>query len=239
MKIFMATLLLVSSLCLPASAWSYSITNIMNYDDPGTTDLTNGNAVCGIVSQRLQGAGWTEFFSHSDASAVRADFGTDSGGYQGLDGAHFHWHYGHGVMPGTMSSICLSNYPYGYVNRDHVYKKWDNANKWTVIYSCLVLKDRQWGNALKTAHGILGFETTVTGTTSLPTSFFSYAIDNDYCMSSAWYYSTLNSFGSSVTAVAIADTQLQMTSDQLPGQGHLEPDEDPDDNNGYYSSWAC
>lgn len=39
----------------------------------------------------------------------------------------------------------------------HIEKKYNDDNEWVIIVSCTILRDKSWGRALDTGHGILGF----------------------------------------------------------------------------------
>jgi hypothetical protein len=109
-----------------------------------------------------------------------------------------------------------------------------------MIASCEVLHDvNEWAKALKYGHGILGFSSTVPTSTALLDSFFEETINNDDEIVDAWLFATVETFDSSVIAVAIADTDDQFVYDHLNGQGTMEPNESPDDSLYAYNSWGC
>lgn len=173
------------------------------------------------------------------------DFGSSNSGYTGLDSADFHYHTGHGSdQIGLVAEICLYNWASysstGDVQASEVNKKWDQNNEWVMIASCEVLHDvNEWAKALKYGHGILGFSSTVPTSTALLDRFFEETINNDDEIVDAWLFATVETFDSSVTAVAIADTDDQFVYDHFNGQGTMEPNESPDDSLYAYNSWGC
>ena len=189
---------------------------------------------------------WTEKFYEVNESVDEADFGTSDTGYQGLDEADFHYHFGHGIedlywIGGT--DICLHDWEPGWigdVTPGEVDKKWDCDVEWVLIASCHVLRDYEdWAGALKYCHALLGFETTYLTSYEFPDKFFEYAIDDEMTVYEAYHQATIDSFGSCVTAVAIFDNEEQALNDHLWGHGEVADDEYPDDDNYWHNSWDC
>lgn len=236
--IVLATVLM-STLAPPVAAYQYSMTNVEWYDT--LSDLFPwGRNICTVVSNWLGGsAGWSQQFYDQDGNVNDLDFGSQDSGYQGLDGAELHYHFGHGDLISGETYVAYSNYPTSSLTRGDVYKKWDATNKWVIFDACYILANLQWGAALEYSHGILGFTTEKTVSTDLPSRFFQNVIDNDYTIAYSWQRATQDTYGSDVTARVIFDTQNQLSNDHLSGQGTVEPNENPDDNTIYYDSWSC
>lgn len=223
----------------PALAYQYSMTNVEWYDS--SPDLyPGGTNVCNVVSSWLGGgAGWSQRFYDRDSNVNDLDFGSQNTGYQGLDEAEFHYHFGHGLNVLGVTEVEYYDYPWSQLIIGDVYKKWDATNKWVVFDACHILANLQWGGALKYSHGILGFSTLKTVSTDLPDRFMRHCIDNDYTISYAWQRATQDTYGSDITARVIFDTETQLNNDHLSGQGYVAPNENPDDDTIYYSDWAC
>lgn len=231
-------LILLSALSVPVSAYQYSITNVEQYDH--SEDLYPfGTGVSHAVKNRLNNAEWSQKFYEVDWNVNEYDLGYSQSGYQGLDEAEFHNHFGHGINLLGETHIEFSNYPFGDFDRGEVYKKWDYTDKWVVIDACHILANLQWGGALEYSHGILGFSTLEAAYVELPDRFLRNCIDYDHTIGYAWQQATQEVFGSDVTARVIFDTQTQLLNDHLSGQGYVAPNENPDDDAIYYDSWAC
>lgn len=228
-----------------ASAYSYSVTTINNYTSPLFSDLTQGPTNYARVEHWLHDvAGWSEYFYASETDVDETDFGTLNSGYQGLDGADFHYHFGHGINDvGTEIALYnwLPGYNYNDVRADDVYKKWDNNNEWVLLHSCHILSDyMSWSGALKYSHGILGYTTTVPAYSIVElNTFFEATINDDDEICDAWLFATVEAYEPDVRAAMIADTDDQYVYDHLNGQDTMEPDEYPDDNLYAFGSWRC
>jgi len=204
--------------------------------------------ICDKVEYWLKDhADWTEHFYATNESVKESDFGTSNNGYQGLDEADFHYHTGHGGVDqeeGGTTEICLRDWQAGEnrgdVRSQEVADKWDEDNEWVLIHSCHVLRDHDnWKHALKYSHAVMGFETIVQRDSELPDKFFEYATNDDMTVYDAYYWATIDTFGSNVTAAVIFDTEEQMDNDHLWGEGVVMPDEHPDDDKYWYKSWNC
>jgi len=187
---------------------------------------------------------WTEKFHEMDDSVDEPDFGTSNSGYQGLDEADFHYHFGHGYDDiGT--EICLHNWlpglNYADVRAQDVEYKWDEDNEWVIIHSCEVLKDHDdWEHALKYSHAVMGFETDVYMAPCLINNFLVQAIDYDMTVYQAYRVGTKYAFDNpNIIAAVIFDNEEQALNDHLWGQGVVMPDEYPDDNDYWHYSWTC
>ena len=244
----LATALLIGVALVPvAGAYKYSVTTIEDYSDsPWLGDLDPwGRLEYEKVEYWLHDqAGWSEEFYEKDDNVDEADFGTNNGGYEGLDDADFHYHLGHGVNDIGTELALHDWWPglnYADVRAQDVNDKWDKNNEWVLLHSCYILSDHSsWGGALKYSHAILGFETSSETSTDLPDEFFRAAIDYDWTVISSYYHATKEAFDPCVTAAAITDTEDQWNNDRLHGQGTgASPDEYPDDGYHWYASWGC
>lgn len=226
-----------------ASAYEYSVTTIEDYVVLDDLDPWGQQEYANVEHWLHDVAGWTEEFYESEYNVDESDFGTSDTGYLGLDDADFHFHFGHGVDD-VGTELALRNWLPGPdvkdVRAQDVADKWDQDNEWVLLHSCKILRDSDdWAEALKYSHGIMGFSTTVQPSTSFVYDFFDEAITNDAKLCDAFYDATVNNFGSSVTAVMIADTNAQLCYDHLNGQGTMQPSETTDDSSYAYLSWGC
>ncbi len=222
------------------SAYTYSITNIENYQY--LDDLTPwGTQFANIVDTRLSKDGWSKNFYHKDSGVTKEDFGTSNYGYQGLDGSNFHWHFGHGLS--INYDLALWNYhyilnPWATVSSNDVNDKWDNV-EWVVFQACHVLKDNNWGAALKYSHMILGYSTATYSNPTVADKFFYYAIDTNDAVYPSWWLATKYTYDSDVKAKVIADTEDQLYHDHLHNHGYVAPEECPDDSSVWIQEWEC
>jgi len=230
----------------------YSVTTIEDYSDSrligvGLGDLFGGQAAYNALEDKLHDdVGWTEKFYKVDDSVDEPDFGTSNSGYQGLDGADFHYHLGHGIDDiGT--EVCLHDWLPGWncadVRAQDVEYKWDEDNEWVLLHSCHILEDHDdWEHALKHSHAVMGFESDslVNSDATLVNNFLANAVGNDaMTVYQAYYWATMDRFGSDVTAAVIFDTDGQFFNDHLWGEGVVMPDEYLDDDYWKYKSWNC
>jgi len=236
--------------CDDDNVLEYSVTIIEDYSDSPLGDLDPyGQESYDILEDVLHDCvHWTEKFHEVNDAVDEPDFGTSNSGYQGLDEADFHYHFGHGYEDWLLdpdAEICLHNWKPGYniadVNADEVEYKWDEDNEWVIIHSCEVLKDHDdWGHALKYSHAVMGFETDVPMSPYVINNFLVQAIDYDMTVYQAYRRATKHAFNNpNIIAAAIFDTVEQMDNDHLWGQGVVMPDEYPDDNDYWYVSWTC
>ena len=232
--------------CDDDNVLEYSVTIIEDYSDSlFLDDLTRGQeSYDALVFYIRDDAHWTERFYELDDAVDEPDFGTSNSGYQGLDEADFHYHFGHGADDwGT--EICLHNWAPGPniadVRAQDVEYKWDEDNEWTIIHSCVVLDDwEDWRHALKYSHAVMGFETDVLMHECVINNFMYYAINYDYTVYQAYRQGTKIGLDDPNTiAVAIFDNEEQKNNDHLWGHGEVMPDEYPDDGDYWYYSWTC
>ncbi len=207
-------------------------------------------------------AGWKLIFNKSWSSVTKADFGTDGGG---LNDATFHWHTGHGAKNRETGEtfLGLQDFLDSYVSTSDVEKKWGGKNKWTVLVSCEVLSDQNWGKAMSTSHGIFGFNTSSVNDPRLPSAFFHYAMEEKLPLWDSWYRATTEVLGDtkicteyiwkdgrpvadyvngtniSISAGVMFKTREQLYNDHLPGYGSVEPDGDPVSSKIIPLFWNC
>jgi len=236
----LAILLLLCTV-VPVMAAEYSVTTIEHYQFMNDLDPYGSLCYEKVEYWLHDYDGWTEEFHETERDVEDSDFGCSNSGYQGLDEADFHYHFGHGVDEIWSTVICLWDYPfYGVVTPLEVSEKWDKDNEWVLLHSCKVLKDvSYWGDALKYSHMLLGFKTTTYADEDLPDNVLRRAVQYDYTVINAYYYGTKQTYGSDVQATAIADTLDQWYNDHLHGHGTVASDEYPDDDVVYYATWSC
>jgi len=232
--------------CDDDNVLEYSVTIIEDYSDSSWFGgLTRGQeSYDALVEYIRDDAHWTERFYEPDDSVDEPDFGTSNSGYQGLDEADFHYHFGHGSDFTNPNSIALHDfspwYSDTYVVAGEVWKKWDEDNEWTIIHSCYILDDHDdWKHALKYSHALMGFESSVPMHECVINNFLYYAINYDYTVYQAYRQGTIYAFGSDVTAAAIFDNVEQKNNDHLWGEGEVMLDEYPDDGDYWHGSWNC
>lgn len=219
----------------------YSVTTIEHYQFMNDLDPYGSLCYEKVEYWLHDYDGWSEEFHETEHDVEDSDFGCSNSGYQGLDEADFHYHFGHGVDEIWSTVICLWDYPfYGVVTPLEVSEKWDKDKEWVLLHSCKVLQDvSYWGAALKYTHMLLGFKTTTYADEDLPDNVLRRAVQYDYTVIDAYYYGTKQTYDSDVQATAIADTLDQWYNDHLHGHGTVAPDEYPDDDIVYYASWSC
>lgn len=230
--------------------YTFSMTNIEKYANPGInmalnypsgwtgTKIEPGTVSCSYVSKWLNDDGWTQKSYKKDQSVGIEDFGSQG---RGLNEATFHYHYGHGEDGKIL--LYENN---SYIQYSDVIQKWGNKNKWVMIDSCLVLPNdtmgRNWGKALESSHGILGFATESQfsyGSGSLfLDKFFEYALKNNETITDAYKHATEEKEPSYTVGAAVFKNSYQYYHDHFPGHGEIAPDEESDDNI-YYYTWSC
>jgi|Deesub1362B_J571_1020462.scaffolds.fasta_scaffold05925_2 hypothetical protein len=231
-----ATILLTPS----SSAYSYSMTIIEDYS--WMDDLTPwGTQFADIVDTKLSNDGWTKEFYHKDSEVTKEDFGTSNYGYEGLDETDFHWHFGHGLS--INYDLALWDYSpwnlWATVGSNDVDDKWDYNNEWVVFQACHVLRDNNWGAALKYSHMVLGYSTATYSDPTVADRFFYYAIDTNDAIYPSWWLATKYTYDSDVKAKVIADTEDQLYHDHLHNHGYVALDEYPDDSSVWIQEWDC
>lgn len=106
MERWSSTILVISVLLTISAVYGdeYSITIVEDYEhsyDPWPCSVGDllpwGTLEANIVEDWLgKKAGWYNIFRKKDNGVTKADFGVNNVGYQGLDEADFHFHFGHG-----------------------------------------------------------------------------------------------------------------------------------------------
>ena len=232
---------------------SFSITCIENYDNIGS--IPGSFDECNNVSSKLISAGYKMNFYHKDDEVTIKDFASDPS-YTGhkLTESAFHYHTGHGSSisdgeGGTVSLILLKafgilDYITGknQITTSDVEKKWGGKTKWVAIQSCKILQDDEWGNALTTSHGILGYSSSTGVNSSFPIVFFNYVLDKEKKMTivSAYKRATLDSWhDENIKAKVITKTLDQLYLDRFPTEGYMAPDGDPDSTEIQRLDWDC
>jgi hypothetical protein len=180
---------------------------------------------------------WQNIFWKRESEVSKEDFGTQ---YGGLDDATFHFHVGHGGHDLIGSATFMNIGFWQFLHSSDVERKWGKNNKWVFLYSCDVLDDLSWANALDTTHGIFGFTTVVPADIDVPASFLTYASSSTpEPLVGAFYNATGPVFDKNVTARVIFSTKDQLKNDHLPGFGLVAPDRDPNDHSYTYKEWSC
>lgn len=194
---------------------------------------------CDNVASNLIRAGYKMNFYHKDEEVIKENFAVDPS-YTGhmLTESAFHYHSGHGTDPFNNSGtffktfLPLKNYAFhnitqgiGLVFPKNVEKKWGGKNKWVMLDACNVLRDNDWGNALTTSHGILGYTSVSWVKADFGDTFFKYAFDKNETIVSAYKNATIATYqDDNITAKAITRTLDQMENDQFPGVGYMAKD---------------
>jgi hypothetical protein len=174
-----------------AVAYEYSVTTIEEYITLSDLDPWGQKEYERIEYWLHDIAGWNEEFYENEYNVDESDFGTSTGGYEGLDEADFHFHLVHGVDD-TGTELALRNWLPGPDVKDiraqDVEYKWDKDNEWVFLHSCHILDDSSdWAKALDSSHGIMGFSTTSYVSTDLIDEFFEEAINNDETIADSYY----------------------------------------------------
>ncbi|OPY38763.1 MAG: PKD domain protein [Methanoregula sp. PtaU1.Bin051] len=230
-------------------ALRYSITMISDYAGTDYDGLAGaGPLIAQFVDADLSNAGWQREFLKTNSSVAKEDFGTSQSGWQGLDEATLHYHFGHGMNHIQQSwplipdsGIFLYHWPdqMDYLSPLDVSGKWDKTNKWVILDACEVLSDPTWGDAMVTSHGILGFESEKYANPLLPKRFFQNVIGEDQTVYNAWMDATTKLYDTDTIAAVRFDNKYQLDNDHLSGHGEVAPDEYPNDDETIYDSWQC
>ncbi len=248
------------TLALPAASYDddlmteYSVTTVDSYRYVGGFNPPYGaNYVYPKTKYWLQDQNaWIEKFYWYNDTVWQTDFGTQTSGYQGLDEADYHIHFGHGGQDPITNEQEIVLYDWNWGNEDHnsltgdlawdeVYNKWEFDNEWVFIYSCSVFNNSigKWGAALNKSHIQLGFTTTTFINYGILDTFYSQLSDNGNTIVNSYYTATTSAFDNNVKAVAVADTSDQFYYDHLWNKGEVKPDESPNDNIVWYAEWNC
>jgi hypothetical protein len=239
--------------CIPQPSCAYSITCIENYDhicDPNGKNCNIPGSIqeCDNFADNLRKAGLAQNFYDKDGDVAAEDFGTDPT-YSGhtITESVFHYHSGHGTDPGHLGVLTYLNLKgydpvnplNGKVGADDVAGKWGGKLKWVMLDSCNLLKDKNWGKALTTSHGILGFSTDSGVNLTFPATFMKYALNKDFTIVGAYKQATIDIFhDDSIIATVITKTSDQYHLDHFPGTGPMAPDDDSSVN-PFVRQWKC
>ena len=245
---------------------TFSITNSM-YDKNAPTYPST--LVVDAVKKRLDSAGWGEpIFNKAGSDVTRGIFGGDSSApIKNINDATLHYHAGHGSFIGQLtpgnSSLIISkpgisgNFNGDWFNAQDVQNKWGGKNKWVVLHSCNILKDKKWGDVLGTTHGVFGFATVSDMDPDVPNQFFSNALEGKTLYYS-WKSATCDALRDTpaathfdengeldyshdtidIVAAVYFKTSKQKSTDHLPGKGDIAPDGGPEDVPIPYA-WNC
>jgi hypothetical protein len=248
---------------------TFSITNAWVYDTAPYSRISDGDDYIENVNTELKAAGWSEAFPMIIGTDVtKAQFGvTPKSSDKTLNDATLHWHFGHGSFPNESGNTAIVlkkiNPSSPILEQNALYSseittKWGGKNKWVVLQTCSVLKDKSWGKVLGTTHGIFGFYTPSSTATSLPTKFLKNATSGrtlydswkrateaeyrntdqptqfDKNGSVDFIHNTTDTF-----AAVIFKTKDQRENDHLPGTGIIALDGDPDNTTSVMTVWNC
>jgi hypothetical protein len=179
--------------------YTFSMTNTAYRTDANATKgelMDNAVDNCNNLNNELKKHGWKEPVIDKQGSAVtKADFNINpEAGHTTLNSAVLHYHTGHGSSKGTNNRTNLAlldqnNDAYSF-DASEVTGKWGGNNKWVILDSCYLMLDEEWGNALDTSHGVMGFKTQVKTPPSFTTRFVEYAIDGNQTVYTAYRKAT-------------------------------------------------
>jgi hypothetical protein len=233
--------------------FTYSMTSIVFYSDPGQnlgltpipgvpgSGLNPGREDYATLKKWFDGEGWQPrgqgYYEDNKGSISKVDFGSEDGGYEGLDESTFHYHFGHGID----NKIVL--YDFSYVQISDLIGKWNKKNKWVMFASCQIPQNDEWSKVMSTSHGILGFETELNNNIGAATphldKFLKYALNDDDTIGNAYYKATTeSSYPSWMKGSVVFRNKYQYDHDHFPGNGDVAPDASPGDI-PFYWSWPC
>jgi hypothetical protein len=110
-----------------------------------------------------------------------------------------------------------------------VFRAWNGKNKWVLIDACNILSDPNWGNALVTSHGILGFTTEKPKDWRLAQAFVPKVKDGSMTVYDAYRNATKEAYpNSGYRAAVLFKNQNQLDNDHFP-PGYVAPDGSPND----------
>jgi len=239
---------------------TFSITCIENYDyicdNTSTCSASGSFDECDNVASDLIRAGYIMNFYNKDGEVIKENFATDPSytGHQLTESA-FHYHSGHGsdyaseynnyTFGLTGTKLLLKKYIWmlplsEIISSNDVEKKWGGKNKYVMLDSCNILRDKSWVNALTSSHGILGWTTSAPVSPGLPDKFFEYAIGKKWTIKDAYKQSTLDIENTdSMNASILTKTKDQFLYDHFPGQGTMADDGDPSNTIAFRRQWNC
>jgi len=232
----------------------YSVTLVDRYAYVGNLSDYGKDYLYPVIQYHFPPDGWDETFCWNDTAAWDIDFGKLTSGYEGLDEADFHFHWGHGGPDQNTGhkEICLYNWSFGDedpddvrgdVSWDEVYGKWELDSEWAFILSCSLLEGDEvsyWGSALNRSHMILGFSTPAYGDDRrCLDEFLLRTLQAEQTVIESYYRATLYNYNASTNATAISDTLDQWNNDHFWGHGTVSPDESPNDGTVWFARWTC
>jgi len=241
--------------------WTFSITNTATRT---AASAPNGQLMdtaidnCNNMKSRLESKGWQQIFYRSGSEVTKADFNVNpESGHHTLNDAVLHFHVGHGTQAGsdghTTLQLLNQHNNDNSLNASEVAGRWGGNNKWVILDSCYALSDDDWGKALGTSHGILGFRTQADVHPRFTERFFYYAIDENKTVYESFARTVHDLFentkvpktaggdrmdNETMVAAVIFNDYNQAKYDYLPGSGtgiYSEPISD----NLYRYSWLC
>lgn len=179
-------------------AYTFSMTNTATRTDENAIKgelMTPAINNCDIMKQKLESREWKMDFYRKGPEVTKADFNVNpEPGHGTLNSGVLHFHVGHGIPPDNKSHTTLqlldqNNDPY-YLQASEVEGKWGGNNKWVILDSCYALLDDDWGKALGTSHGIMGFKTQADVHPRFTERFLYYAIDENKTVYDAFRWTT-------------------------------------------------
>ncbi len=198
---------------------TYSVTNVESFSGKMNLYPSGTNAYKNI--QLYFRDPWKKTSYKADGSVTKADFGSS-----GLATSTFHYHFGHGDLLPYGTGIRLTD---GYVMPPDVFRAWNGKNKWVLIDACNILSDPNWGNAMVTTHGVLGFATEKPKDWQIPGKFLPKVVDGSMTVYNAYRKATEDSYhGEGVKAAIIFRNRDQFETDHFP-PGFVAPDGSPND----------
>jgi hypothetical protein len=192
----------VTETTVEPEVYTYSMTNTAYRQDENAVkgqlmDPAIDN--CNNMKNKLDSLGWKMKIYNEGPAVTKADFDVNPDpGHITLNSAVLHFHVGHGSPKDSNGHTALelldqnndgySLYP------SEVKGKWGGYNKWVILDSCYAMQDDDWGRALSTSHGILGFKTQSDVHPRFTEKFFYYAIDEGKTVYEAYRKTTYDLF---------------------------------------------
>jgi hypothetical protein len=217
---------------------TFSITCVENYDNICGNDsicsLSGSFDECDNVASNLIKAGYTMNFYHKDDEVTLLDFNYLPF-YPGptISDSAFHYHTGHGsdfLNHSIVTYLQLKGWPSLNPLNNRIIAAdlphaWGGKNKYVMLDSCFILRDKSWGNVLSTSHGILGWTSYASVRSDFPDQFFEYAIGKKWKIKEAYKQATLDvEKTDNMSASIITRNNEQLLNDHFPGQGSMAPD---------------
>jgi hypothetical protein len=191
--------LLFGTQALPVpERYTFSMTNTATLTDENATKgelMKPAINDCDVMEQKLESRGWKMNFYRKGPEVTKADFNVNpEPGHVTLNSGVLHFHVGHGTQKdrnGNTTLQLLDQNNDGYsLDASEVAGKWGGNNKWVILDSCYALQDDNWGKALSTTHGIMGFKTQADVHPDFTDRFLYYAIDENKTVYDAFRWTT-------------------------------------------------